>query len=100
MRNGQCVRYGRISDIAYLGRENHDCIGLRFYCASDDRGGGAHFEVGGDCQNGQRQEDVDLGILILIALIAVPLLLLGVIVKFAQYSSVAGVFESLGGSDN
>ena len=40
------------------------------------------------------------GILILIALIAVPLLLLGVIVKFAQYSSVAGVFESFGGSDN
>ena len=40
------------------------------------------------------------GIIILIALIAVPLLLLGVIVKFAQYSSVAGVFESLGGSDN
>ena len=40
------------------------------------------------------------GILILIALIAVPLLLLGVIVKFAQYSSIAGVFESLGGSDN
>ena len=40
------------------------------------------------------------GILILIALIAVPLLLLGVIVKFAQYSSVAGIFESLGGSDN
>ena len=40
------------------------------------------------------------GILILIALIAVPLLLLGVIVKFAQYSSVAGVFESLGNSDN
>ena len=40
------------------------------------------------------------GILILIALIAVPLLLLGVIVKFTQYSSVAGVFESLGGSDN
>ena len=36
------------------------------------------------------------GILILIALIAVPLLLLGVIVKFAQYSSVAGVFEGLG----
>ena len=40
------------------------------------------------------------GILILIALIAVPLLLLGGIVKLAQYSSVAGVFESLGGSDN
>ena len=40
------------------------------------------------------------GILILIALIAVPLVLLGVIVKVAQYSSVAGVFESLGGSDN
>ena len=40
------------------------------------------------------------GILILIALIAVPLLLLGVIVKFAQYSSVAGVFESFSGSDN
>ena len=40
------------------------------------------------------------GILILIALIAVPLLLLGVIVKFAQYSSVAGVFESFGNSDN
>ena len=39
------------------------------------------------------------GILILIALIAVPLLLLGVIVKFAQYSSVAGVFESLGNSE-
>ena len=36
------------------------------------------------------------GILILIALIAVLLILLGVIVKFAQYSSVAGVFESLG----
>ena len=36
------------------------------------------------------------GIIILIALIAVPLVLLGVIVKFAQYSSVAGVFESLG----
>ena len=36
------------------------------------------------------------GILILIALIAVPLLLLGVIAKFAQYSSVAGVFEGLG----
>ena len=36
------------------------------------------------------------GILILIALIAVPIILLGVIVKFAQYSSVAGVFESLG----
>ena len=40
------------------------------------------------------------GIIILIALIAVPLLLLGVIVKFAQYSSVAGVFESFGNSDN
>ena len=40
------------------------------------------------------------GILILIALIAVPLVLLGVIVKVAQYSSVAGVFESLSGSDN
>ena len=40
------------------------------------------------------------GIIILIALIAVPLVLLGVIVKFAQYSSVAGVFESLGGSNN
>ena len=40
------------------------------------------------------------GIIILIALIAVPLLLLGVIVKFAQYSSVAGVFESLGNSDD
>ena len=40
------------------------------------------------------------GIIILIALIAVPLLLLGGIVKFAQYSSVAGVFEGLGGSDN
>ena len=40
------------------------------------------------------------GILILIALIAVPLVLLGVIVKFAQYSSVAGIFESFGGSDN
>ena len=40
------------------------------------------------------------GILILIALIAVPLVLLGVIVKFAQYSSVAGVFESLGNSGN
>ena len=40
------------------------------------------------------------GIIILIALIAVPLVLLGVIVKFAQYSSVAGVFENLGGSDN
>ena len=40
------------------------------------------------------------GILILIVLIAVPLLLLGAIVKFAQYSSVAGVFEGLGGSDN
>ena len=39
------------------------------------------------------------GIIILIALIAVPLLLLGVIVKFAQYSSVAGVFESFGGSE-
>ena len=38
--------------------------------------------------------------IILIALIAVPLLLLGGIVKLAQYSSVAGVFESLGGSDN
>ena len=40
------------------------------------------------------------GIIILIALIAVPLLLLGIIVKFAQYSSVAGIFESLGNSDN
>ena len=40
------------------------------------------------------------GIIILIALIAVPLLLLGIIVKFAQYASVAGVFESLGNSDN
>jgi cytochrome b subunit of formate dehydrogenase len=39
------------------------------------------------------------GIIILIALIAVPLVLLGVIVKFAQYSSVAGVFESLGNSE-
>ncbi len=39
------------------------------------------------------------GILILIALIAVPLLLLGVIVKVAQYSSVAGVFESFGNSE-
>ena len=36
------------------------------------------------------------GILILIALIALPLLLLGVIVKFAQYSSVAGVFSNFG----
>ena len=36
------------------------------------------------------------GIIILIALIAVPLLLLGGIVKLAQYSSVAGVFEGLG----
>ena len=40
------------------------------------------------------------GIIILIALIAVPLLLLGGIVKLAQYSSVASVFENLGGSDN
>lgn len=40
------------------------------------------------------------GIIILIALIAVPLLLLGGIVKLAQYSSVAGVFESFSGSDN
>ena len=40
------------------------------------------------------------GIIILIALIAVPLFLLGAIIKFAQYSSVAGVFESFGGSDN
>lgn len=40
------------------------------------------------------------GIIILIALIAVPLLLLGFIVKFAQYSSVAGVFENLGSSDD
>ena len=40
------------------------------------------------------------GIVILIALIVLPLLLLGVIVKFAQYSSVAGVFESFGNSDN
>lgn len=39
------------------------------------------------------------GVIILIVLIAVPLLLLGVIVKFAQYSSVAGVFESFGGSE-
>ena len=38
------------------------------------------------------------GIIILIVLIALPLLLLGGIVKLAQYSSVAGVFESLGGS--
>lgn len=38
------------------------------------------------------------GILILIALIAVPLVLLSIIVKFAQYSSVASVFESLGNS--
>ena len=40
------------------------------------------------------------GIIILIALIAVPLLLLGFIVKLAQYSSVAGVFEGFGNSDN
>ena len=40
------------------------------------------------------------GVIILIALIAVPLLLLGIIVKVAQYSSVASVFEGLGGSDN
>ena len=39
------------------------------------------------------------GIIILIALIAVPLLLLGGIVKLTQYSSVAGVFEGLGGSE-
>ncbi|RKU11376.1 hypothetical protein C6502_08370 [Candidatus Poribacteria bacterium] len=39
------------------------------------------------------------GILILIALIAIPLLLLGVIVKFAQYSSVAGVFSNFGNSE-
>ena len=67
---------------------------------SDDWSGGAHFEVGEDCQNRQGQADVDLGIIILIALIAVPLLLLGIIVKVAQYSSVAGVFEGFGGSDN
>ena len=36
------------------------------------------------------------GIIILIALIALPLVLLGIIAKIAQYSSVAGVFESLG----
>ena len=40
------------------------------------------------------------GVIILIALIAIPLLLLGIVVKFAQYSSVAGVFEGFGGSDN
>ena len=39
------------------------------------------------------------GILILIALIAVPLVLLGVIVKFAQYSSVASVFSNFGNSE-
>ncbi len=39
------------------------------------------------------------GVLILIALIAVPLILLGVIVKFAQYSSVAGVFSNFGNSE-
>jgi hypothetical protein len=40
------------------------------------------------------------GGIILIALIAAPLLLLGIIAKFVQYSSVAGVFESFGGSGN
>ncbi len=40
------------------------------------------------------------GIIILIALIAVPLLLLGIIVKLAQYASVGSVFEGFGGSDN
>ena len=39
------------------------------------------------------------GIIILIALIAVPLVLLGVIVKFAQYSSVASVFSNFGNSE-
>lgn len=39
------------------------------------------------------------GVLILIALIAVPLILLGVIVKFAQYSSVASVFSNFGNSE-
>ena len=39
------------------------------------------------------------GIIILIALIAVPLVLLGVIVKFAQYSSVASVFSDFGNSE-
>ena len=39
------------------------------------------------------------GILILIALIAVPLVLLGIIVKFAQYSSVASVFSNFGNSE-
>ncbi len=36
------------------------------------------------------------GIIILIALIAAPLLLLGVVVKFAQYASVGSIFEGFG----
>jgi uncharacterized membrane-anchored protein len=36
------------------------------------------------------------GIIILIALIAAPLLLLGIIAKFAQYASVGSVFEGFG----
>ncbi len=39
------------------------------------------------------------GVIILIALIAIPLLLLGIVVKFAQYSSVAGVFSNFGNSE-
>ena len=39
------------------------------------------------------------GVIILIALIAIPLLLLGIVVKFAQYSSVASVFSNFGNSE-
>ena len=34
------------------------------------------------------------GVIILIVLIAVPLLLLGIIVKFAQYSGIGEAFEN------
>ena len=40
------------------------------------------------------------GGIILIALIAAPLLLLGIIVKFAQYASVGNVFGNFDNSHN
>lgn len=37
------------------------------------------------------------GVLIFIALITLPLLLLGIVVKFAQFSGVADAFKNFGG---
>ena len=76
-------------------------VGLRFYCDNDDWGGECSFRGWQRLpKRTKARRRGSGGFSYSSRLLRCRSFLLGIIVKFAQYSSVAGVFESLGGSDN